>query len=191
MYNHHSRKLWCFYMSLKKFQEKNKKKNQIIIFTIVCISLIGGVFLYQSYALFETKDNFNVVSGSVENPGDLSFAFYVNDEIVLEAPSKESNLALSEKSNCTNGVTVSWNVDSWNASVDYSNYETENTSKTKCNLIYRDAVYSDYITSCGENGNTAVECMKKYSDKDSTNLAYDETEDNNLRYIGANPNNYL
>ncbi len=191
MYNYHSGKLWCFCMSLKRFREENKKKSQIIVFTIVCILLIVGVVLYQSYALFETKDNFNVVSGGVENPGDLSFAFYVNDEIVLEAPSKESNLALSEKSNCNNGVTLSWNVDSWNASVDYSNYEKENTSKTKCNLIFRDAVYSDYITSCGENGNTAVDCMKKYSDKDSTNLAYDETEDNNLRYIGSNPNNYV
>ncbi len=178
-------------MSLKRFREENKKKKQIIIFTIVCILLIAGVFLYQSYALFETKDNFNVVSGNVENPGDISFAFYVNDEIVLEAPSKESNLALSEKSNCNNGVTVSWNVDSWNASVDYSNYKQENTSKTKCNLFFRDAMYSDYITSCGENGNTAVDCMKKYSDKDTINLAYDETVDNNLRYIGANPDNYV
>jgi len=139
----------------------------------------------------ETKDNFNVVSGSIEDPGDLSFAFYVNDEIVLEAPSKESNLALSEKSNCNNGVTVSWNVESWNASVDYSNYKQEKTSKTKCNLFFREAMYSDYVTSCGENGNTAVDCMKKYSDKDTINLVYDETVDNNLRYIGADPNNYV
>jgi len=178
-------------MSLKKFREEDKKKNQIIVFTIVCILLIAGVFLYQSYALFETKDNFNVVSGSIEKPGDLSFAFYVNDEIVLEAPSKESNLALSEKSNCNNGVTVSWNVESWNASVDYSNYKQEKTSKTKCNLFFREAMYSDYVTSCGENGNTAVDCMKKYSDKDTINLVYDETVDNNLRYIGADPNNYV
>jgi len=178
-------------MSLKKFREEDKKKNQIIVFTIVCILLIAGVFLYQSYALFETKDNFNVVSGSIEKPGDLSFAFYVNDEIVLEAPSKESNLALSEKSNCNNGVTVSWNVESWNASVDYSNYKQEKTSKTKCNLFFREAMYSDYVTSCGENGNTAVDCMKKYSDKDTINLVYDETVDNNLRYIGSNPDNYV
>ncbi len=133
-------------MSLEKFQEKNKRKSQIIIFTIVCIMLIAGVFLYQSYALFETKNNFNVISGNVKNPGDLSFAYYVNNEIVLEMPNKESGYTLDEKSNCNNGVKVSWDYENWIAQIDYSNYKAEETSKTKCNLYFREKeIYTEPI----------------------------------------------
>jgi len=133
-------------VSLEKFQEKNKRKSQIIIFTIVCIMLIAGVFLYQSYALFETKNNFNIISGNVGNPGDLSFAYYVNNEIVLEMPNKESGYILEEKSNCNNGVKVSWDYENWIAQIDYSNYKAEETSKTKCNLYFREKeIYTEPI----------------------------------------------
>ncbi len=125
-------------MSLKKFQEKNKKKNQIIIFTIVSIMLITGVFLYQSYSLFEVKENFNVVSGSIENPGDLYFAYYIDNEISLEMPKKGSGYILNnEKSNCTNNVSVSWNEETWTAKIDYSNYKINNKSKTRCNFYFK------------------------------------------------------
>ncbi len=125
-------------MNLKKFQEKNKKKNQIKIFTVVCVMLITGVFLYQSYALFERKDNFNVVSGSVENPGDLYFAYYIDNEISLEMPKKGSGYTLDEKSNCTNNVSVTWNEETWTAKIDYSNYKINNKSKTRCNFYFKE-----------------------------------------------------
>jgi len=125
-------------VSLEKFQEKNKRKSQIIIFTIVCIMLIAGVFLYQSYALFETKNNFNVISGSVENPGDLYFAYYINNEISLELPKQYSGYRLDdEKSNCTNNVSVTWDEKTWTAKIDYSNYKMNNKSKTRCNLYFK------------------------------------------------------
>ncbi len=60
-------------MKLEKFAEKNKKKKSIILFTISCILLIVGVFFYQSFALFEKKDNFNFIEGNIDNPGDLYF----------------------------------------------------------------------------------------------------------------------
>ncbi len=50
-------------------------------------------------------------------------------------------------------------------------------SKTRCNLYFK--------------GETGVEYIKKLGESDTTNLAYDDTDDNNLRYIGANPNNYV
>jgi len=156
----------------------------IIIFTIVCILLIAGVLFYQSYALFEAKDNFNVVSGSIENPGDLSFAFYVNDEIVLEAPSKESNLALSEKSNCNNGVKLSFDLETYQITVNYTEFQNNSSIPTKCNLHFREALLSDYITSCGKNGKSFSDCLKAYNDKEKEELAFDGTSDNNLRYIG-------
>jgi len=121
-------------MSLKKFQEKNKRKNQIIIFTIVCILLIGGVFLYQFYAFFEAKD----VSGGIENPDNLYFAYYIDNEISLEMPKKGSGYTLDEKSNCNNGVKVSWDYENWTAVIDYSNYKIEGKSKTRCNFYFKE-----------------------------------------------------
>ena len=38
---------------------------------------------------------------------------------------------------------------------------------------------------------TIIDIMNKLKSKGSTELEYDETVDNNLRYVGANPNNYV
>jgi len=62
-----------FKMKLEKFKEKNKRKKSIIVFTICCVLLIVSVFFYQTFALFETKDNFNFIEGNINNPGDLYF----------------------------------------------------------------------------------------------------------------------
>jgi len=100
--------------------------------------LITGVFLYQSYALFEAKENFNVISGSIENPGDLYFVYYIDNEISLEMPKKGSGYTLDEKSNCSNGVKVSWDYENWIARLDYSNYKINNKSKTRCNFYFKE-----------------------------------------------------
>lgn len=39
--------------------------------------------------------------------------------------------------------------------------------------------------------NTAIICLVENSDIEPNVLAYDGTADNNLRYVGANPNNYV
>ena len=60
-------------MKLERFKEKNNKKKSIITFTICCVLLIVGAFFYQSFALFETRENFNLINGNVSDPGDLYF----------------------------------------------------------------------------------------------------------------------
>ena len=77
-------------MKLEKFKEKNNKKTGIIIFTVCCVLLIAGVYLYSSFAIYEQNQNFNVINGTVEDPGDLYFAFYVDDVISTTMPSKDS-----------------------------------------------------------------------------------------------------
>lgn len=51
--------------------------------------------------------------------------------------------------------------------------------------------YASSITTCSKNGYDLASCMLENSKYDSVNLSYDETVDNNLRYIGKNPNNYV
>ena len=70
-------------MKLERFREKNHKKTGIIVFTITCILLIGGVFLYTSFASFQVNENFNVISGNVKDIGDITFTYYIDDTISL------------------------------------------------------------------------------------------------------------
>ncbi len=176
-------------MELKRFKEKNRKKESMILFTILCILLIGGVFFYSSFALFEVKENFNVIKGNVENPGDLYFAYYVDDEVTTEMPNKDSGYTISSKSSCTNGVTISFDEENWTTLVNYSNYKQETSSRTKCTLYFEES-FSHAITSCGQNGKNAALCFLEHSEK-SRELFYDETTDNNLRFVGKNPSNYV
>lgn len=166
-------------MQLKKFKEKKTKKKGMIVFTICCVLSITGIVFSSSFALFETNENFNIIEGNVSGKGDLYFAYYVNDEIVSDLPPKNSGLTLSSTSNCTNGVTVSWNQEKWQAIVDFSNYQKVKNSSTKCNLYFiENSVPHQNETYLLSN---AVEGQ----------LVDDETLDHNLRYIGADPNNYV
>ena len=122
-------------MKLEKFKEKNKKKIFIIVFTVCCILLLAGVFLYRSFAFFTEDKALNIIKGKYEDPGDLYFAIYVDDNMVQEIPTKDSGYTLDEeKSSCTNGATISWDNINWTAIVNLSNYTKENMSRTKCTM---------------------------------------------------------
>ncbi len=178
-------------MKLKKFKEKNRKKESMILFTILCILLIGGVFFYSSFALFEVKENFNVIKGNVESPGDLYFAYYIDDVVTTKMPNKDSGYTLSSKSSCTNGVTISFDDENWTALVNYTNYKQETSSRTKCTLYFEKKTASNSIIACSQSGKSISTCLKENASINENELVYDGTIDNNLRYIGPNPNNYV
>ncbi len=119
-------------MELRKFKEKNHKKVGIILFTIICILLISVVILYRTFAIFEVSEIQNVINGTIQDMGDVEFAFYKDNQIVKSAPSQDENYSFNPiKSHCTNNAKVEWNNDKWGALV--SNiYET----KTKCYLYF-------------------------------------------------------
>ncbi len=127
-------------MKLERFREKNHKKTGIIVFTITCILLIGGVFLYTSFASFQVNENFNVISGNVKDIGDITFTYYIDDTISLTAPEKNSGkLFDNKKSSCTNGASIRWNYEEWGPVV--SNI---GSNKTKCSVSFESA-YSESI----------------------------------------------
>ena len=96
-------------MKLEKYKPKDPKKIGITIFTVVCVLLVAGVFLYTSFASFETNETFNIIKGEVQDPGDLYFAFYIDDVISNRMPQKGEGYVLdTEKTTCTNGATVEW-----------------------------------------------------------------------------------
>lgn len=46
---------------------------------MACMLLMIGVFFYRSFALFEAEKNFNAINGATVDPGDLYFAYYVDE----------------------------------------------------------------------------------------------------------------
>ena len=160
-------------MKLEKFKQRDPKKIGITIFTVVCVLLVAGVFFYTSFASFETHDEFNIIKGTVESNGDLYFAFYVDDEISKTMPQKGEGYVLDkEKTNCTKGASVEFNENDWSVKV-LNMTET----RTKCTLYFEKEPpkATDVILAKGE----------------TDELKFDGTADNNLRYIGADPNNYV
>ena len=174
-------------LKLEKFKEKDKKRKFIIIFTVCCILLLAGVFLYTSFAVLTEEKQFNVINGTYQDPGDLYFAVYVDGEITNTIPSKDSGYTLDmKKSSCTNGATVSWDNNAWQSKVIFSNYTKGNMSRTKCTLYFENQNFADAMITCNEN---AAECI--INNANLTNeLVDDDTTDHNLRFVGS-PNNYI
>ncbi len=105
--------------------------------------------------------------------GNVYLAFYNGDQQLTEMPQKGNTQGLGfEHAECNNGASVAWNYQNWAPIV-----RNMTKNKTKCNLYFAPNLANDYFG--------------RLSDKDTTNLTYDETEENNLRYIGASPYNYI
>ena len=158
-------------MKLEKFKQRNPKKIGIAVFTIACVLLIAFVFIYSSFASFETNETRSFINGNVVDPGDLYFAFYVDGVISSTMPGKGKGYVLDkEKTTCTNGATVEWLADEWAPKI--LNFTQ---TRTKCTLYFKVLTAVDVILAKGE----------------TEELKFDNTKDNNLRYVGANPNNYV
>ena len=135
-------------MELEKFKEKNNKRTGIIIFTVCCILLITGVYLYSSFAIYEQNQNFNIINGTVEDPGDLYFSFYVDGVISKTMPTKGSGYTLdTTASYCTNGASPVLNADDWSVSV--NNLTVTNT---KCTLYFVKGVVGQIIDQLDKTG---------------------------------------
>ena len=124
-------------MELRKFKLKNKKQTFIIIFSIF-IGLILGYFLFgNSYAFYEEKKDFDVINGTVDDPGDIYFAYYIDGTISRNMPAQNTGYTLDEtKSNCNNGVIPTWDNAGWKFIGDYHNYSATDNTRTKCTLYF-------------------------------------------------------
>ena len=124
-------------MSLKKFKQINYKK-VTILFLIFLLGVVAGyLVLYPSYAYYEESKNFDVINGTVEDPGDIYFAYYIDGIISRNMPSQNTGYTLdTEKSNCNNGVIPTWDNAGWKFIGDYHNYNETDNTRTKCTLYF-------------------------------------------------------
>ncbi len=107
------------------------------------------------------------------NNDNVYFAFYNGNEKLNSMPLKdnEDNIVFSY-AKCDNGASVMWNDEEWAPLV-----KNLSKSKTKCSLYFREYNAADYI--------------KDLANSDTTNILADDTNDENIRYVGASPNNYI
>ena len=131
----------------------------------------------------------------VENLGTS----YIIDTGVLTGGTKVDGVV-------NNGEEVTYNLYLWIDDIAGNEVEGQ-TFEASINVINTATesndigeVYGNAVAKCGAEGKDAVTCMKENASLDTINLAYDGkeglgeelgTDDNNLRYIGANPNNYV
>ena len=120
-----------------------------------------------------------------------TLAIYLEDEPINYIPAKDSGYTLDlSKSSCTNGVEVSFDYNTWSVKTNYSNYTYQNNERVKCSLYFKKRTFAESIVDCGALSKDAGTCIKEnYYLTDE--VVDDETSDNNLRYIGANPDNYV
>ena len=157
-------------------------KSKIIILGILLTSflVLGGGILNKTIP--EQRE-------SLEN---LELAIYVEKEKTNTIPVKNNvNNYVFDKATCfVNGkedtsVTISWDSEAWAPIV-----KGLTTYKTRCDLYFKKMSFNEAILACNQNKN-AAECFLENASLNSTELAYDATADNNLRFIGADPNNYV
>ena len=178
-------------MKLEKFKEKDNKRIGIIVFTLVCILLVSSVILYRTFAIFEVKTSQNVIKGTVQDPGDIYFAFYVDNNIQKEMPQKNSGYILDEE-NSYCGVTGE-NDSTIEVSLT-ENWELRITgvtsSRTKCNLKFvKGAFILGKPVKAVTTGNGLYEIPHGNEVTGTTNdTGFKRTE---WRFAGKSPNNYV
>ena len=185
-------------MKLEKFKEKDNKRKFIIVFTICCVFLLAGVFLYTSFAVFTEDKDFNVINGAYQDPGDIYFAYYVDGQITRELPSQNSGYLLDEEqSNCTNGVIPSWDNASWSFVGNYSNYTKTDYTRTKCNLYFVKAKTVSTVLGDLQVYTYTPDFTKSACDDESCEShekgVFETTDDDGVSYYyrGSVENNYV
>ncbi len=164
---------------LNKIQKGNKNKIIIGVCLLLLIVAIGS-----SYAIYQIKYNKQIIYTTVEPfySKDIILSVKLDDQekSTNKFPTKEEGYVYShtecENDNITN---INWNDDSWKLNADINGPD-------KCTVFFVKSPFN--MNSC-EN-KAMSECLLTVGEKFTDFIAMDDP-DNNARYIGADPNNYI
>ena len=124
-------------MNIEKYKENNRRKKIIITFMFFVLAIFGGGYYYKTFANFQTTKDFNIISASVADPGDVYFTYHVGDQITNVFPSKSEGLTIDLTSSyCNNGVNFVWSQSKYVLLLDYNNFDTTSTTRTRCDLYF-------------------------------------------------------
>jgi len=158
------RKLWWA-------QHRNEVYKYGTILSLVLIVTIS--IIYFTYSKFTSTNEATAYETTVEPfiKNDYFIASYIDGEWSNEIPGKDDGYVV-DKIVCDNGAIGTWNSDEWSITIKNA------TKKIKCSVFFivKPVSVTEKITTLATT--------------DTTNFATDDP-DNNIRYIGANPNNYV
>ena len=158
------RKLWWA-------QHKNDVYKYGTILSLVLIVAIS--IIYFTYSKFTSTNEATAYETTVEPfiKNDYFIASYIDGEWSNEIPGKNDGYVV-DKIVCDNGATGTWNSNEWSITIRNA------TKKIKCSVFFIVKPVS------------VIEKITTLASTDTTNFATDDPN-NNIRYIGANPNNYV
>ena len=137
--------------------------------TILSLVLIVTIsIIYFTYSKFTSTSEVTAYETTVEPfiKNDYFIASYIDGEWSNEIPGKDDGYVV-DKIVCDNGATGTWDSEEWGINIRNA------TQKIKCSVFFKQA--------------TVI--LGKVIE-DESQIAMDDA-DNNIRYIGANPNNYV
>ncbi len=166
-------------MKLNQYKEKKNNKKLLIIIGVVLL-FAGGIIMEKTFANFKVQKSFKVMEGNFiyEGKGDITLAFYQDNQPVEKLPTLEKGY-IYERSECNNGASIEWNNSKWAPLV-----TNLTMSKTKCDIYFKKGSLSGSTSS---DYNALADLINKKEGQ----LIYDLTNDNNLRFVGADPDNYV
>ena len=168
-------------MNFEVLKRSHIKRN--IIIAVIIILILSAIILTFTQAKYKTTASIPLVNGTINyelSDFNLIGAYIQNGDDYTptnEIPSSGYEFN-SEKSYCTVNnenidVTLNYDMETQTISV-----VPLTTKGTKCYLYFDEA-------------SSATDVIEDVYEENQDMLAYDGTADNNLRYIGANPNNYV
>ena len=142
--------------------------------TILSLVLIVTIsIIYFTFSKFSSTNEMTMYETTVEPfiKNDYFIASYIDGEWSNEIPGRDDGYVV-DKIVCDNGAVGTWNSGEWSITIKNA------TKKIKCSVFFIVKPLS------------AAEKITALASSDTTNFATDDP-DNNIRYIGANPNNYI
>jgi len=165
-------------MEFQVLKRSYLKRN--IIIAVVIVLLLSAIILTFTRAKYRVTQSMPLLNGTINYTlADINIvAMYLGGSEIDTLP--DGNYELTEESYCTNEenvrdetITLSYDSDTKGLSV-----SPMIKKGTKCYLYF-------------EEKSGASDVIEGIYEENQDMLAYDGTVDNNLRYIGANPNNYV
>ena len=141
--------------------------------TILSLVLIVTIsIIYFTYSKFTSKNEMTAYETTVEPfiKNDYFIASYIDGEWSNEIPGKNDGYVV-DKIVCDNGATGTWDNEEWGINIRNA------TKKIKCSVFFKQLSMADQILEL-----STTDTKKNFATDDP---------DNNIRYIGANPNNYV
>ena len=163
-------------MQFEVLKKSHLKRN--ILIAVVVVLVISAVILNFTRARYRVTQSIPLVNGVINYtaPDLNAIAIYVDGVSTDTLPT--GNYELTSESYCEidgERAEVTLNYDSSTQTLTVAPFTTRGT---KCYLYF-------------EESKSAADIIEGLYEDNQDILAYDGTTDNNLRYIGENPNNYV